>query len=165
MGYTTTFTGSFSVTPPLNEHEISYLRDFAGTRRMRRQAGPYYATDDGQFGQSDAGGVLDFNTPPEGQPGLWCQWVPTDDGTAIEWDGGEKFYDAPEWLAYLIAHFLAPEAFAQGSTADPRLAHFTFDHELDGTVDAQGDDPDDRWRLRVVGNVVRTLHAYITYES
>lgn len=53
-------------------------------------------------------GIIDYNSPPAGQPGLWCQWTPTEDGEAIVWDGGEKFYDYVEWLQYLIAHFLKP---------------------------------------------------------
>ena len=36
MGYTTEFEGSVSISPPLNAHEISYLRKFAASRRMDR---------------------------------------------------------------------------------------------------------------------------------
>jgi hypothetical protein len=93
MGYTTEFDGQVTVTPPLNEHEVAYLRRFADTRRMARAKGPYY-TGAGFRGQDDEADVTDYSHPPAGQPGLWCQWVPTDDGTGIEWDGGEKFYDA-----------------------------------------------------------------------
>lgn len=32
------------------------------------------------------------------QPGLWCQWIISDDGTKLEWDGNEKFYNYTEWL-------------------------------------------------------------------
>ena len=38
------------------------------------------------------------NTPPFGQPGLWCQWVPTDDGHALVWNGHEKFYRSSGWM-------------------------------------------------------------------
>jgi hypothetical protein len=34
MGYTTEFDGSVSISPPLNAHEIAYLRKFAASRRM-----------------------------------------------------------------------------------------------------------------------------------
>jgi len=40
------------------------------------------------------------------QPGLWYQWVPTDDGKSVQWDGGEKFYYYVELIKYLIEHFL-----------------------------------------------------------
>ena len=36
MGYTTEFDGSVSISPPLNAHEIAYLRKFAASRRMDR---------------------------------------------------------------------------------------------------------------------------------
>jgi hypothetical protein len=32
MGYTTEFAGSVSISPPLNAHEIAYLRKFAASR-------------------------------------------------------------------------------------------------------------------------------------
>ncbi len=38
----------------------------------------------------------------------YCQWMPTEDGTGIEWDGVEKFRHYSEWLDYLISHFLKP---------------------------------------------------------
>lgn len=172
MGYTTYFEGHISIEPPLNEHEISYLDDFARSRRMKRTGGPYIAdpgADMGQYGFGRQGRqpedeILEFNDPPDGQPGLWCQWVPTADGTRIIWDEGEKFYRAPEWMAYLIDHFLKAGAeasgvikdrFGRGETLpDARLEHFTFDHVLNGEIHAQGEDPDDRWILQVVSNEV-----------
>ena len=50
--------------------------------------------------------MLDHNHPPAGQPSLWCHWIPTEDGTAIVYDGGDKFYSYTDWLEYLIEHFL-----------------------------------------------------------
>jgi len=81
--------------------------------------GAYFVGGLGLRGQDADPSVTDHNTPPgqlsyggvenefrdryeerqrrieagECQPGLWCQWIPSDDGTAIEWDGGEKFYE------------------------------------------------------------------------
>ena len=75
MGYTTDFEGAVTVVPPLNEHEIAYLRRFADTRRM-----------------------------------------------------------------------------------DPEFARFTFDHTVNGTIEAQGEDPDDAWTLTVTENVVTALY-------
>ena len=66
MGYDTTFSGSVTVEPPLNPHEIAYLREFAQSRRMRRPTGPY-ATSDDDF---QTLGFDRYNYPPEGQPGL-----------------------------------------------------------------------------------------------
>lgn len=166
MGYTTEFYGEVTVTPPLNEAERTYLRRFSETRRMFRANGPYYLGT-GQFGQDEEPDVWDYNRPPAGQPGLWCQWVPTADGTGIEWDGGEKFYDAPEWMAYIIDHFLRGHAVASTRTADHdhrQFAEFTFDHHVNGMIEAQGEDPDDRWRLVVTDNVVTTQTGRVVFE-
>ena len=104
MGYTTDFVGRIDVVPALNAEEIEYINKFADTRRMDRANGPYFVDGDEQDNGPDV--IYDHNSPPEGQPGLWCHWVPNDDGTAIEWDGGEKFNHSAEWMAYLIEHFL-----------------------------------------------------------
>lgn len=162
MGYTTDFTGEVTIEPPLNENEIKYLTKFAETRRMDREQGPYYVNDPEDFGQGKEG-VRDFNAPPEGQPGLWCQWVPTSDGTKIKWDGGEKFYDSEEWMVYIIDHFLRPDAKA-ASVAHPQFSKFTFDHVVNGVIVAQGEDPDDKWALFVKDNEVESRQAKITYE-
>ena len=135
---------------------------------MHRSGGPYVADPGDDFGQYGFGRgrqpqdeVLDFNEPPEGQPGLWCQWIPTDDGSAIVWNGGEKFYHAPEWMAYLIDHFLREGAQASQSPAvDERLKRFTFNHVLEGQIFAQGEDPDDRWVL-----VVRASQVFVRYAQ
>lgn len=161
MGYTTTFKGQVTIEPPLNAAEISYLRAFAATRHMDRAKGPYYVG-------ADDGDVHDGNRPPAEQPGLWCQWVPTEDGAAIVWDGGEKFYCADEWMRYLIDHFLAPDAEAARRTnrtpiaadnpsmwdLDVRFQQFTFNHVLNGRIKAQGEEARDRWDLVVYDNVV-----------
>ena len=156
MGYTTKFTGRVTVTPPLNQAEISYLRQFAQSRRMNRSKGPYFVKGSGFRGQESDDDVIDYDEPDPSQPGLWCQWVPTVDGTAIEWDGGEKFYNGAEWMACLIDHFLRPGAHAVGSVADRRLRSFTFDHTVNGVIHAQGGEPDDTWRIEVHDNVVTT---------
>ena len=62
----------------------------------------------GDNGQAHDGSVVDYNAPPYGQPSLWCDWVPNEDGTEIRQNGREKFYCYVEWLNYLIEHFLKP---------------------------------------------------------
>lgn len=74
MGYATEFDGSVSISPPLNAHEIAYLRKFAASRRMDRARGPYFVDGSGPFGQAPNNDIRDFNKPPAGQPGLWCRW-------------------------------------------------------------------------------------------
>jgi hypothetical protein len=152
MGYTTDFSGSIAIEPPLNQQEIDYLNKFSGTRRMSCEQGPYYVGRGGFAGQDHGPDVRDYNRPPVGQPGLWCQWVPTADGSAIEWNGGEKFYDSEEWMAYLIGHFLKP-----GAAASAELSFLQANHTLNGTIKAQGEDMDDRWKLVVKDNVVSRI--------
>jgi hypothetical protein len=167
MGYTTEFDGSVSISPPLNAHEIAYLRKFAASRRMDRARGPYFVDGSGPFGQGHDDDIRDFNKPPGGQPGLWCRWEPTKDGTAITWSGVEKFYNSEEWMTYLIDLFLKPGAVLASELANPvpgrhysaEFRRFTFDHELNGVIDAQGEDDDDRWRLVVTGNTVTSIRA------
>lgn len=60
-----------------------------------------------------------------GQPGLRCQWEPTEDGTAIKWNGEEKFYKSPEWMTYLIDTFLKPAAALASELASPCRAATT----------------------------------------
>jgi hypothetical protein len=159
MGYTTVFDGQIRVEPPLSPEEIEYLRKFSETRRLACTQGPYYVERGGGLGQAIGPDVLDYNTPPEGQPGLWCQWVPTDDGHAIEWDGGEKFYDAAEWMKYLIEHFVgeAPKAKA--------TLPFLNSHRLNGEIYAEGEDGHDRWKLIVTNNEVSVAEGRTEYGT
>lgn len=154
MGYTTEFAGFVTIDPPLNAEEIAYLQLFSCTRRMDREQGPYHAVDDGANGQSDTTGVREYNRPPAGQPGLWCGWTVTDEGDQIIWDGGEKFYDAEKWMAYLVEHFLKPGAIAAST-----LPFLQANHVCNGEIDAQGEESDDRWKLIVENNRVGTRHA------
>lgn len=114
-----------SVSPPLNAHEIAYLRKFAVSRRMDRAHGPYFVDGSGPFGQGRDDDIRNFNEPPAGQPGLWCQWEPTEDGTAIEWNGEEKYYKSAEWMTYLIDTFLKAGAVLASELASPVRAATT----------------------------------------
>lgn len=157
MGYTTDFMGSISVEPPLNESEISFLQDLSQTRRMGRVKGPLYVGGETAAGGGYSKDIHDYNEPPEDQPSLWLQWVPTEDGTAIEWDGNEKFYYSEEWMTYIIDNLFASSArdyVSRHHTGDKRLNDFTFNHVFNGSIIAQGEDPSDRWKLIVTDNTV-----------
>ena len=163
MGYTTTFIGKINIEPVLNAEEIDYLNKFSGTRRMNRIKGPYYVDNAGMAGQDHEEDILNYNQPPDGQPGLWCQWVPTEDGSALVWDEVEKFYDAAEWMKYLIEHFLKPGPIAKSIEPD----RFTFlrGHTLSGVIEAQGEESDDRWDLVVADNKVMTRQYHFIPEE
>jgi hypothetical protein len=145
----------------LKPEHAAYLKQFSGTRRMRRAAqklkhcpdplreavglplgkeGAYFVSGGGWAGQDHDESVLDYNRPPAGQPGLWCQWIPNALGTAIVWNGGEKFYDYVEWLEYLIGHFLAPWGYL-----------------LNGEMKWAGEDEVDQGTILVKDNQVTAL--------
>ena len=146
--------------PPLKPEHKAYLAAFAETRRMARdealaakepdpireaaglpvgKQGDFVVNDSGGniFGDDSASSVTDHNRPPEGQPGLWCQWVPNEDGTAIRWDGSEKFYHYADWIEYLIERFLTP-----------------WGYKLAGTVKWQGEERSDRGFICISNNKV-----------
>lgn len=129
MGYTTDFSGSFTCTPALNETQVAYLKKFAETRRMDRdpviaatlpdpereavglpvgEGGEFFVGGRGSYGQDKDQSIRNYNNPATSQPGLWCQWVPTEDGNRIEWDCGEKFYNYIKWIKYINEKFLKP---------------------------------------------------------
>jgi hypothetical protein len=173
MGDTTEFDGSVNISPPLNAHEIAYLRKFARSRRMDRLLGPYFVDGSGFMGQGHDADVRDYGQPPAGQPGLWCEWEPTVDGTAITWNGQEKFYYSVEWMTYLIDTFLKPGASLASELASPvpgrhyrqDFRHFTFDHELNGVLNAQGEREDDQWQLVVTHNVVTSVYPGTEFDG
>jgi len=121
--------------------------------------GEYFAMDDGKSGQTNDTSIIDYNSAPgqnfddwkkltqqirEGlcQPGLWCQWVLTEDGNFLEWDGGEKFYYYTEWLQYMIKHFFQPWGIL-----------------LNGKIEWEGEESDD------VGVIIVEDNKVIVKES
>ena len=153
MGYTTEFDGQVKITPPLNKQEIDFLEKFSDSRRMERTKGPYYMGS-GIAGQDREEDIINYNSPPKGQPGLWCQWIPSADGSAIEWNGAEKFYSSEGWMQYLIEHFIGSNPIAK--QVDPEQFSFLQSHTLNGKIGAQGDDHEDKWTLIVTDNTVTT---------
>jgi len=149
MSYRTEFDGVFRLDRPLTAAHARYLTAFAKSRRVhlppeavsqltdpiREAAGlptvPAYRV------ALPLGKPYDFNTPPKGQPGLWCQWRPTANATGIEWDRCSNFYDYVEWLQYLIDHFLKP-----------------WGYTLTGTVRWRGEEFDDVGRITVTANAI-----------
>ena len=169
MGYTTDFEGKFNISPAMKDEHAEFINKFSETRRMARNAlaagklpdplrevtglpvgiqGGYYVGDPSFAGQSKTPDILDYNQPPEGQPGLWCQWVVTEYGEQLEWNGAEKFYYYTEWLEYLIKHFFAP-----------------WGYTLNGEVTWQGEDRSDMGKLTVKDNKVKALEGVVTYPG
>ena len=84
--------------------------------------------------------IIDHNESSRTQPSLYCQWTPNKDGTAIEWDGGEKFYEYTDWLQYIIDKFLIP-----------------WGYELNGEVTYCGQRFGDNGSIKVVNNIVTVI--------
>jgi hypothetical protein len=134
--------------------------------------GEYFVGGTGHGGQDRDDSIIDYNESPGGviknndedfgtywsrhtkqiqdglcQPGLWCQWTTNEEGTCLEWDGGEKFYNYVEWLKYLINHFFEK-----------------WGVKLNGEITWEGEDSEDMGKIVVVDNVVTVKVARITYE-
>lgn len=151
MGYDTEYSGRIKISPPLNQAEIDYLQKFAQTRHCIRQQGEFYV--DGSYGQDEVG-ILSMNTPYPNQPSLWCNFEASADGTALVWNGTEKTYEGPKWIAYLIKNFLSADSPIKSLTGDH---FFTFDHVCNGKLLAQGEDINDRFKIVVTDNVVTVI--------
>lgn len=82
VGYTTNFDGRFQLDKCLTVEQFNELKDFRSHDHRSEDYCPSY--------------------------GFYCQWVPTEDGKAIQWDGSEKFYSYDEWLGILIEKFFKP---------------------------------------------------------
>ena len=148
MGYSTEFRNRFNLDKELSDEDFNFLTKFNETRRMKRNLpaeygidGEFYVDGGGSFGQAQEENIVDHNEPPSTQPGLWCQWVPTEDRMGIEWDGGEKFYHYTEWIKYLIEKILSPRGYT-----------------LKGIVKWQGEDMNDRGQIEIVDNKVHEVY-------
>lgn len=170
MGYTTDFNGVLKLNRALSAEMKEYLIKFNESRRMARNVdtlnrvfkgqgglpqgltgaarepygmqGEYFVEGGGFMGQENDDSVIDHNSPAKTQPGLWCQWRPTDDGAGIEWDGGEKFYNYVEWLEYIVKNFLAPNGY-----------------KLTGAVQWRGEDFSDLGTILVQDNEIKVIEG------
>lgn len=147
MGYTTVFNGEFGLNKKLDADTFTLLSGLANTRRMQRNIegygvdGEFYIGGVGFMGQDDDETVINNNAPPRTQPSLWLQWTPNEDGTALIWDGGEKFYCSLEWIDYLVYNILKPRGYV-----------------VNGVVNAEGE-AGEQWYIKVEDNKVSKGHG------
>lgn len=151
MGYTTDFSGQLRFDREVSEDDKKFLDKLASTRRMGRNVGPEYGVEgefyvDGGLNDYNDPTVIDHNREPKTQPGLWLQWVVTEDRRGLEWDGGEKFYSYVEWLEYLINRVFP---FLSERSGEPVYV-------LNGEVEWFGEDSGDTGVIVVKDNVVST---------
>ncbi len=138
-------------------HGNPYAKDKKDPAEVYGHEGEFFARDDGQSGQDRDDSIIDYNCAPgqkgflqgkveKGQPGLWCQWEISEDGTELSWDGGEKFYNYTAWLEYLIEKFFKP-----------------WGRVLCGEIYWYGEDRDDMGIIKVRGNEVFTFEGKVSY--
>ena len=163
MGYTTWFKGKFRFNKKIDDKLYKYLTNFNNTRHMKRDInriiemypdwkkysfngdlgneGAFFAPPyDREYYLDES--VIDINNPPIDVPGIWCQWKVSDDKRCLEWDRGEKFYHYIEWLSYLIKNFIEPSGY-----------------RLNGKVDWQGENDDDKGTIIVQENVIKAYNV------
>lgn len=132
MGYTTEFEGVFGIEPPLKPEHKAMIEKIANTDWRDEERMPGMPTDD-------------YHS--------YCQWTTNFDGTAIEWDGNEKFYGYIEWLKFLCD--LLKE----------------WGYALNGESEWFGESHDDRGKLQVCANELKVFkgkvmqYEEITYEE
>jgi len=80
MGYNTDFYGRFQIKPPLSKSAIEKLDKLSVERHDLKS----------------------------GMPGYYCNWVVGSDGSILEWNEGEKFYNYVEWLEYICKEIINP---------------------------------------------------------
>ena len=156
MGYHTDFHGEMNLNPPASPELTQYINTFCETRRMKRDVaklqelykgehgyngdygteGEFFAKDDGNCGQNRDESILDYNSPSKTQPGLWCKWCISEDGTTLQWDESEKFYNYVEWLYYIKDNFLTPN----GITLEGEIQWRGEEWEDNGTIIATPSD-------------------------
>ena len=123
MGYTTDFTGKFKLDKKLNRADHEDLVNFSETRHN---------------------GESEFLSTP----GIWCDWVPSEDGTSIVWNEQEKFYKYIGWIKWLIINYLGPRGYT-----------------LNGEVEWIGEESDNIGKILIINNTVDTYIATTTYED
>jgi hypothetical protein len=137
-GYSTNFEGGFKFNKPLHPKLKGFIEKFNTSRRMKRRLpkglygieGEFYIDGKGDYGQGDEANIIDSNSPPKTQPGLWCQWTYDQENNELIWDGGEKFYEYIPWLEYLINKIFAPNGYKLNG-----IVHWRGEEMLDiGTI-------------------------------
>ena len=175
MGYTVDFDGTFKLDKPLTDEHWDYLSLFSENRHIKRDPvvlqaliesgyfgdkrhheqvglplgpeGGYFVDGQGLRGQAIDESVIDSNSPPAGQPDVWCHWMPVSDDEIGVWEECEFFPNFDEWLEYIITHFLAPWGYV-----------------LNGEVYWSGQEPSDLGLLEVKDNVLTVKTGRIVYE-
>lgn len=118
MGYQTDFRGELEFSEKLDSEQKAQIHEFSEQRH--------------------GGNMNHF----PGMPGFWCNWDANEEGTALSWNGAEKFYDYVEWLQYLIDNFFNPWGI-----------------KLNGEIDWRGEEWDDQGTIKVTDSKVEVSNG------
>lgn len=124
---------------------MGYNTDFEGTISIVPALDSHRVAEINLFTEQRQCTSEDHNDSGD-KPSLWCALEVTEDGTELRWTGQEKTYKLPEWIKYIIDNFL------QG-------------HTCNGEIEAQGEDPDDRYLISVRLNRVYLAEGRVIYEN
>lgn len=122
MGYSTDFEGAMTLTPALTPSQMAIICDI----NLQRHGGNMQ--------------------PFPGVPGFWCHWD-VQDYNRLVWDGGEKTYDFPQWLEYLIENHFKP-----------------WGVKVSGKMLAMGERKNDRWTMEV-GEDQKVIVKRLSFED
>ena len=148
VGFNTEYLGHLRITPRLNPAEVEWLSGFADWGALadgdpfRLPMNPRAALPNAF---ADAGGSM---SGPRHIPYGVHHWRVCEHGDRISWVRSEKSNDAVQALAFLVQHYLGPDARARDSD-NPDFEAFTFDHRLDGVIAGEREDTDELFLVRV----------------
>ncbi|WP_440868119.1 hypothetical protein [Staphylococcus shinii] len=153
--YSTEFNGKFEFNEAVNDDVRDFVNGLSRTRRVLRDEDLLLDMTGIDFGidgeyfiptvEEEDMAVIDSNTPPSDQPGLWMDWEITEDGKYLQWTGMEKFRFYLEWLDYLANNVFVPNNI-----------------KLNGSMEYQGWDERDKGTIFIVDNQVK-LKTDFTY--
>jgi len=161
MGYYTDFQGELKITPTPSIKMKQFLDGLFETRRVKRNSnlgieGEFEVFDNKSgyhFNNPSVDGlddnqrnIIDYNTPPRTQPGLWCSFEFSNDDTFYPYDG--KNYGYIEWVFYIINKVLKPNGYA-----------------LNGVFRWRGEDFDDIGTVKVENNILYVNDDLYTLEN
>ena len=121
---------------------MGYTTDFEGEFKFNRSLTIAEKNELDEISEKD---WRDDNSRPD-YHSYYCQWATNEEGTALGWDGNEKFYGYIEWLEWLIDNFFEPKGI-----------------KLNGEIFWYGENPHDIGILVVKDNILEVKNGKITY--
>lgn len=157
VGFDTKYLGFLTITPPLNEDEVTWLRAWAEWIGVSDRDDLYDVPPNPRaavaalFDRSAHGAVASSALAPRAVG----DWRVGTDGTFLRWEEQERSNNGELCISFLIDHFLRDGALA-ASSGHPAFTRFTFDHELDGVIAAERNDLSQLYLIEVARNEVST---------